>query len=57
MSTTPERVVADLLYQHRHRCDSLNCAALDWTYDGENDHMEHQADRIVAALRSAGYLT
>lgn len=52
---TPERIVADILDQHRYRYESITCKARDWTYDGSNDFDEHQAKVIVAALRAAGY--
>ena len=55
-NVTPEHVVAGVLSQHRHRWQSLTCEVGDWTYDGDNDFNEHQADRIVAALRSAGFI-
>lgn len=55
-SITARQVVADILDQHRHRYESLTCKAMDWTYDGDNDFDEHQADVIVDALRAAGFI-
>jgi hypothetical protein len=56
MNATPEQVVVEMLDQHRHEWVGCRCRGGDWRWDGDNDFDEHQADVIVAALKSAGYI-
>lgn len=55
-SITAKQVVTDILEQHAYRSDPITCAARDWTHDGENDFTEHQAEHVVSALWSAGFI-